>query len=307
VRTIHTPAELERDGRKVCVAIGVFDGVHLGHQQIIRRAIADAHQHESRSVVLTFDRHPNTVVAPARVPPMIYSLSQKLRTLESLGVEVLLLLHFDEAFSLQTGEDFVRWLVRDLGPIQSICVGANFSFGHKRSGNVDLLRRMGAELQFTVHGLASVALDGRPVSSTRIRTAIESGDFDAAGQMLGRPYATAGTVVRGDGLGRRLGFPTANLEIQGLVLPPRGVYAGHVETGGRTYRAVVNLGLRPTVDNSATGLRLEAHVLDFQGELYGRELEVVWLEKLRDEQKFGSLDALRDQIARDIEASKRWS
>jgi riboflavin kinase/FMN adenylyltransferase len=307
VKTIRTPAELERDSHKVCLAIGVFDGVHLGHQQILRQTIADAHQHESRSVVLTFDRHPNTVVAPARVPPMIYSLTQKLRTLESLGVEALLLLHFDEAFSLQTGDDFVRGLVRDLGPIQSICVGANFSFGHKRSGNVDVLRRLGAELQFTVHGLSSVALDGRPVSSTRIRTAIQAGDFYAAGQMLGRPYATAGMVMRGDGLGRQLGFPTANLDTQGLVLPPRGVYGAHVETGGRTHRAVVNLGLRPTLGNPATGLRLEAHLLDFQGELYGQELELVWLEKLRDEQKFASLEALREQIARDIEASKRWS
>jgi riboflavin kinase/FMN adenylyltransferase len=307
VKTIRSPVELERDGRKVCLAIGVFDGVHLGHQQIIRQTIADARQHKSRSVVLTFDRHPNMVVAPARVPPMIYSLPQKLRALESLGVEDLLLLHFDKAFSLQAGEDFVRWLGRDLGPIQSICVGANFTFGHKRSGNVDLLKRLGGELHFIVHGLSSVALDGRPVSSTRIRASIQAGDFYSAGQMLGRPFATAGMVVRGDGLGRQLGFPTANLETQGLVLPPRGVYAAHVETDGRTCRAVVNLGLRPTVGNPATGLRLEVHLLDFQGELYGRELEVVWLEKLRDEQKFGSLEELRDQIARDIEASKRWS
>jgi riboflavin kinase / FMN adenylyltransferase len=301
MRIIRAAEELKGEGRRVCLAIGFFDGVHLGHQQIIRQTIADARQHESISLVLTFDRHPNTAVAPGRVPPMIYSLPQKLRAIESLGTQVLLLIHFDKAFSQQPGEQFVRTLARDPGQIQSVCVGASFAFGYKRSGNIELLKRLGAELRFAVHGLAAVALDGKPVSSTRIREAIRLGKLDAASQMLGRAYAIAGVVVRGDGLGRQLGFPTVNLDTSGLALPPKGVYAAHVETGGKVYRAVLNIGVRPTVQNASPQVRVEAHLLDFTRELYGQELELTLAERLRDERKFASLDELRAQITRDIQ------
>jgi riboflavin kinase/FMN adenylyltransferase len=307
MRVIHDPQELKPAGRKVCLAIGFFDGVHLGHQQIIRQTLSDAKQHEAIGLVLTFDRHPNTVVAPSRLPPLVYSLPQKLRAIESLGAEQLLLIHFDKAFSEQTGEDFVRGLARDLGHIQSLCVGANFVFGHKRGGNVELLRKLGAELKFTVHGMAAVSLDGRAVSSTRIREAIRAGDLDRVSQMLGRAYSLAGTVVRGDGLGHQLGFPTANLDATGLALPPHGVYAVHAEAGGKTYRAVLNIGLRPTLQNPNPQLRVEAHLIDFTGELYGQELEVAFVDKLRPETRFPSLAELRAQIARDIlEAQLRF-
>src|SRR5437879_8695905 len=177
---IRASSELRPSGRKVCLAIGVFDGVHLGHQQIIRQTTSDARQHEAIALVITFDRHPNSVVAPHRVPPLIYSLAQKLRTIESLGADTLLLIHFDKAFSEQSGEAFIRGLARDLGHIQSLCVGANFVFGHKRGGNVALLKTLGSELNFTVHGMASVSMDGKIVSSTRIRETIRTGDLDAA-------------------------------------------------------------------------------------------------------------------------------
>jgi riboflavin kinase / FMN adenylyltransferase len=297
---IHHASELKPGNRKVCLAIGFFDGVHLGHQQIIRQTIADARQHEAIALVLTFDRHPNTVVAPARVPPLIYSLPQKLRAIESLGADALLLIHFDKAFSEQTGESFVRTLAADLGQIRSVCVGANFTFGHKRSGNVELLKKIGAELKIAVHGMAALSLDGKAVSSTRIRERILAGDLDAASQMLGRAYSVAGTVVRGDGLGRQLGFPTANLDTTGLALPPTGVYAVHAHAAGRTCRGVLNLGHRPTLQNPKLELRVEAHLVDFVGDLYGQELELIFVEKLREEKKFGSLAELRDQIARDI-------
>jgi riboflavin kinase/FMN adenylyltransferase len=307
MRIIHAANELKPAGRKVCLAIGFFDGVHLGHQQIIRQTITDARQHEAIALVITFDQHPNTVVAPSRVPPLIYSLPRKLRAIESLGADTLLLIHFDKAFSEQTGEGFIRGVARDLGQVQSLCVGANFVFGHKRSGNVDLLRRLGAELKFVVHGMAAVSLDGRAVSSTRIREAIRAGDLDGVSQMLGRAYSLAGTVVRGDGLGHQLGFPTANLDAAGLALPPHGVYAVHAETGGKTYRAVLNIGLRPTLQNPNPQLRVEAHLMDFGGELYGQELEVAFVDKLRGETKFPSLAELRQQIARDIlEAQMRF-
>ena len=307
MRIINTAAEFEPKGAKVCLAIGFFDGVHFGHQQIIRQTISDARQHEAAGVALTFDQHPNTVVAPSRVPPLIYSLPQKLRAIESLGVGTLLLIHFDKPFSEQTGEKFVRGLVRDLGRIQSLCVGANFVFGHKRGGNVALLKRLGEELNFTVHGLSAVALDGQPVSSTRIREAIAQGDLDAASQMLGRAYSLAGPVVRGDQLGQRMGFPTANIDTAGLVLPPNGVYAVHATAAKNTWRAVMNIGVRPTLLQATPQRRVEAHLLGFESELYGQELEVTFVDKLRDERKFGSPDDLRAQIAKDIEeAEKRF-
>ena len=300
VKLVHHLNELEPARRRVCLAIGFFDGVHLGHQQIIRQTTADARQHEASALIVTFDRHPNTVVAPDRAPPLIYPLTQKLQVIESLGVDVTLLIHFDKAFSERPGEEFVRALAHDAGQIRSICVGSNFVFGHKRSGNVELLRKLGAELNFAVHGLAAVALDGKAVSSTRIRQAITSGDLDAASQMLGRAYFLAGKVVAGDQLGRQLGFPTANVEVTGLVLPPTGVYAAHVKTPRGSCRAVVNIGSRPTVHSSKPQLRVEAHLLDFTGDLYDQTLELVFVDKLRDEKKFPSLAELREQIARDI-------
>jgi riboflavin kinase/FMN adenylyltransferase len=307
MKLIRVANELEPKGRKVCLAIGFFDGVHLGHQQIIRQTISDARQHEALAVAVTFDTHPSTVVAPTRVPPLIYSLGQKLRVIESLGVDVLLLIHFDRTFSGQSGEEFVRGLARDFGQIHSLCVGNAFTFGHKRAGNVALLKALGAELHFSVHGMAAVSLDGKRVSSTLIRERIATGDLDAAGQMLGRAWMLAGTVARGDQLGHQLGFPTANLEVTGLALPPNGVYAAHAQAGGRVHRAVVNIGTRPTLKNPAPQLRVEAHLLDFKGDLYGQELEIVFGEKLREERKFASLGELKAQIARDIaEAVKRF-
>jgi len=190
--------------------------------------------------------------------------------------------------------------VRDLAKIHSICVGADFVFGHRRSGNVALLKSLGAELDFQVHGLAAVSLDGQVVSSTRIREAIRTGDLDAAGQMLGRPYTICGRVVEGDQIGRRLGFPTANLDVTDLVLPPNGVYAAGTRFQGRPYRVALNIGVRPTVAPAKPEIRVEAHLLDFGGELYGAELELEIGEKLRAEQHFASPTELREQIARDI-------
>ena len=227
MKVIHAASELEAAPRRVCLAIGVFDGIHLGHQQVIRQTITDARQHQALSIVITFDRHPNSVVAPDRTPPLIYSLPQKLRVIASLGVEATLLIRFDQAFSEQSGERFVRDLVRDFREIHSICVGSSFTFGHRRTGNVALLKNLGQELQFAVRSLAAVSLDGTVVSSTRIREAVRQGDLDAASQMLGRAYSISWPVIKGDQLGGQLGFPTANLDVTGLVLPPDGVYAAH--------------------------------------------------------------------------------
>ena len=302
MKVIHAAHELGNGSRKVCVAIGVFDGVHLGHQQIIRQTVADARQHDALAVVVTFDKHPSAIVAPDRVPPQIFSRSQKLRAIEALGADALLEIPFDKSFSEKSGEVFIRELARDLGKIHSICVGADFVFGHKRSGNVKLLKKLGAELNFQVHGLAAVALDGQVVSSTRIREMIRAGNFDAASQMLGRPYAICGRIVEGDRLGRQIGFPTANLEAAHLVLPPNGVYAASTKWNGQCYRVALNIGTRPTVAAAQPQLRVEAHLLDFSGDLYGAELEVEIGSKLREERRFASAAALREQISQDVAA-----
>ena len=305
MKVIRAANELKAQGRKVCLAIGFFDGVHLGHQQIIRQTIADARQHDAIAVVLTFDRHPNSIVAPDRVPPLIYSLPQKLREIGSLGADALLLIQFDEKFSGQTGEEFIRSLARDLGKIHSICVGTDFVFGHKRGGNVALLKKLGGEVGFHVHGLAAVSLDGEIVSSTRIRETIRAGNFDSASQMLGRPCAISGRVVEGDKLGRQLGFPTANLDAANLALPPNGVYSGCSTLKGKAYRVALNIGLRPTVAAGKPQLRVEAHLLDFNGDIYGEELEVQIGGKLRGERKFDSPDELREQISKDVLAVRK--
>jgi riboflavin kinase/FMN adenylyltransferase len=225
-----------------------------------------------------------------------------LRAIESLGADAVLLIQFDKEFSQQTGEEFVRSLARDFGKIHSICVGADFVFGHKRSGDVALLKKLGAELSFIVHGLAAVSLDNQVVSSTRIRETIRAGNFDAASQMLGRTYAISGKVIAGEKVGRKLGFPTANLEVTGQLLPPNGVYAGSAKVQGQFYWVALNIGFRPTIAAGKPEVRVEAHLLDFNGELYGEELEIEMGEKLRDERKFASPIELREQIARDVEA-----
>ena len=304
MRLIHDAKELNPGKQSVCLAIGFFDGVHLGHQQLIRQTISDARRREALALILTFDQHPNTIVAPSRVPPLIYSLPQKLRTIDHFGADALLLIHFDKVFSLQTGEQFIRSLAHDLGPLQSLCVGSDFTFGRQRSGNVQLLQSIGSELHFAVHGLAAVSLDGKAVSSTWIREQIAAGELDSASQMLGRAYSLAGAVVRGDGLGRQLGFPTANLDTSGLVLPPNGVYAVKARFDGQTYRAVLNIGRRPTLKQPEPALRVEAHLLDFDADIYGQELEVTFIEKLREEKEFTSLPQLKEQIARDIEQAR---
>jgi riboflavin kinase / FMN adenylyltransferase len=304
VNIFRSIEELNATPGKWCMAIGFFDGVHLGHQQVIGQTLADARQHEAAALIVTFDRHPNAVVAPDRVPPLIYRLPQKVRAIESLGADSLLLIHFDETFSRQTAEAFVRSLAPGRRRVQSVSVGADFVFGYKRGGDVRLLRQLGQELGFGVHAIAAVSLDGKAVSSTRIREAIASGDLDLAGQMLGRAYSIYGTVVRGDQVGKSLGFPTANLDVTGLILPPRGVYAAHARLGNQQHRAVVNIGIRPTLRDASPQVRVEAHLLDFQSVVYEQELELTFVAKLRDEQRFDSLDALKAQIGKDVETAR---
>lgn len=302
---VYAPEQLPAPHRKVCLAIGVFDGVHLGHQQVIRRMAELARARDALALVLTFDRHPNAVVAPDRVPPLIYTPGQKQRALAALGVDAVWVMPFDEATSRLSGEAFVRQLAQAAGGLEAVCVGADFVFGHRRSGNVALLRQLGGELGFDVIALPPVLRDGVAVSSTRIREAIRHGDLTDASRLLGRDYALAGLVVQGEGLGRKLGFPTANLDTRGLVLPPNGVYAARVRLEEQLWPAVVNIGVRPTVEPAQTVPRVETHLLGFEGDLLGRELELILGARLRGEQKFPNLEALRAQIARDAAEAEK--
>lgn len=304
MRILHDARELQSPNGRVCCAIGLFDGVHLGHQQVLRQAVSDAHQLEATPLCVTFSQHPAQVLAPEHAPGLIQHLPQRLAAIEALGIEATLVLPFDEAMSQIPAEVFIQGLYVDLGRIHSICVGAHFAFGHQRQGNVELLQRIGQEMNFIVHGLASISLDDETVSSTRIRQAIETGQLDAAGQMLGREYALTGEVIQGDQRGRELGYPTANLKVDGLCLPPNGVYAAHAQVGEATHRAAVNIGLRPTMADPEPTLHVEAHLLDFEGDLYGQDLALTFVGKLRDETKFDSVDTLKTQIEKDLVSAR---
>ena len=305
MRIVSSANDLAKPGRRACLAIGFFDGVHLGHQQIIRQAGGDAQQQDAASVVVTFEKHPASVVAPERAPFLIQTLNHRLRAIDALGPDAALLLRFDTALREQPGDAFIRRLHRELGGICSICIGADFHFGFKRSGNVALLQQLGAELGFQVHGIGAVALGGRTISSTRIREAIGEGHFQAASEMLGRAYGVASRVVHGDHLGRKLGFPTANLDVSDLVLPPNGVYVAQATALGKRHHAVVNIGNRPTITPESSTTRLEAHLLDFDGSLYDEELELVFVDRLRGEQRFGSREELQQQIQLDVTAARQ--
>lgn len=297
--------ELRTGGKPVCAALGMFDGVHLGHQHIVAGTVAAALACRGLSLVVTFDRHPATVVAPERAPQLLQPLSARLAALEALHPDALWLIHFDEAFSLKPGEEFIRELARGVATLRRIGVGENFRFGHTRSGDVALLRRLSAELGFDFSSSAPIQATGEPVSSTRIRDLVRRGEFASAALLLGRPYELVGPVVHGDHLGRQLGFPTANLDAAGLVVPPHGVYATRAALDGREVPSVTNIGMRPTLREARPSLHVETYLFDRDEDLYGKALALRFVAKLRDEQRFGSLEELRTQIQRDAAEARR--
>lgn len=288
----------------MCVAIGTFDGVHVGHQAVIRRTVTRARSDGSLAMVATFDRHPATVLAPRQAPLLIQSLPQRLRCLAALGVDATWLIQFDRNLSEKTGEDFVRSMMRSFPALRAVLVGDKFRFGHRRGGTVALLHCLGGELGFDVEALPPVSINGAPVSSTRVRQEIRAGRLAEVQSLLGRPYALAGMVVQGDGLGRQIGFPTANLDVTGQALPPNGVYAAHATLQSWSGPAVVNLGTRPTLGLGNAAFRIEAHMIGFEGNVYGQEIEVQFLAFLRPEKRFATIDALREQIAVDCNTAR---
>jgi riboflavin kinase / FMN adenylyltransferase len=293
------------------VTIGAFDGVHLGHREVLRLVNDLARARDLEAAVVTFDRHPAQVVRPDSAPKLLTTLEQKLELLEATGlVDVCCVLTFDEARSTETAEEFVEETLVGRLHARIVVVGADFHFGHRRGGSVALLERMGGERGFEVIGLGLVSpegVGGEPVSSTRIRRLLDDGDVAAARVLLGRPHAVRGTVETGDQRGRELGFPTANLAVAPeLCLPADGIYAGTFAGADRIVRpAAISLGRRPTFYESAEVPLLEAYLLDFSGDLYGQPAEVGFVERLRGEEKFDSIDALIEQMQRDVDATRR--
>jgi riboflavin kinase/FMN adenylyltransferase len=286
------------------LAIGVFDGVHLGHQAVIGRALEAARREGGTAVVVTFDPHPVRILRPEQAPRLLTSTEHKLQLIRALGATHQLIIHFDAAFAATPPEDFIRALVSGAQPLREICVGFEWSFGKGRAGNLALLERMGSELGFAEVGVPAVEMDGEIISSTLIRRAVEQGDLARAARMLGRNFTILGTVVEGDRLGRKLGFPTANLSAHNEQYPPNGVYAVQARHGERILPGVANIGVRPTVKQSAGERLLEVHLFDFDEEIYGEDLEITFRKFLRPEQKFAGLDELRQQIASDAEQAR---
>lgn len=304
MHTLTRIEELAAVPGPIFLAIGVFDGVHLGHRAVIERALTDARKAGGTAVVATFDPHPVRVLRPEKAPRILTSTPHKLRLIRALGVEHLLILPFSREFAETEPEKFLHDLAAAGKPLREICVGHEWCFGRNRAGNLALMAEIGRELGFEEVGVSAVQIDGEVASSTLIRSAIEAGDLARAARFLGREYAILGTVVRGDEIGRKLGFPTANLAAHNEQFPPNGVYAVDVQRNGTKLRGVANIGVRPTVANASGERLLEVHIFDFDGDLYGEDLEVTFRCFLRSEQKFPSLDALKAQIAQDVAAAR---
>ena len=297
--------ELERLRGSLFLAIGVFDGVHRGHQAVISTSADHAAASNGTPVVVTFDPHPEKVLRPQAAPHLLSATEHKIALIRALGVEHLLIITFDKQFAATEPEDFVQKLVIQSKPLQEICVGHEWSFGKNRRGNLDLLKKLGAKFNFDVVGIPPVKINGAVVSSTAIREAIEKGDLAKAAEMLGREYTILGTVTRGDNLGKKIGFPTANLSAHSEQFPPNGVYVAEARIDGELYRGVINLGIRPTVSIGKSERVLEIHLFDFNRDIYGHDVEVRFLKFLRSEKKFQDLDTLVQQIRQDVEQARQ--
>jgi riboflavin kinase/FMN adenylyltransferase len=302
---LHRTIPAESNGARV-LAIGNFDGVHLGHRALLERLVATARQHGLPPAVMTFEPHPRELFAPEQAPARLTSLREKLALLEGCGVEEVYLLHFSRKLAGLTAEEFIeRVLVRGLG-VRHLIIGDDFRFGKGRAGDFAMLQAAGEQAGFGVEAMHTIEIDGERVSSSAVRDALGAGDLEHAARLLGRPYSIAGRVVHGDKIGRKLGFPTANIQLKRKRVALTGVFAATVSgIDKRHLPGAASLGVRPTL---GFGLRpvLEVHLFDFDREIYGAHVSVHFLHKLRDEAKYDSLEALTAQIARDVQATQDY-
>jgi len=299
MRVVRHLGRLPRPLPRVVLTLGNFDGVHVGHQEIVGRAVREARNVGGQAIALTFEPHPIAVLAPERAPPILQSLHDRLALLRDLGLGVTVLERFTRRFAALSPDAFVEdFLLRHL-ELLHVVVGYNVTFGRNRAGSVETLRELGARRGFAVDVVGPVSVDGEDVSSTRLRTLLLAGDVARARRLLGRPHALRGRVVAGDRRGRTLGFPTANLHLRShLVLPADGVYAVRANVDGRRRDGVLNIGVRPTF--AGRRRTVEVHLLDFTGDVYGAWLVVELVERLRGEVAFAGPDALRAAIAADV-------
>ena len=292
--------------RPVILAIGVFDGVHRGHQKVIRRCVEEAERLMGVSALLTFHPHPAKVVRPESAPLLLTTEEQDRELFSKFGVELCVTVNFESEVRRMHATEFLEMLLKCCPTLRTIVVGYQWHFGKDRDGNFEVLKKF-------ADGYGLTALEVEPVrdeqtneiiSSTRIRKLIETGRLAEAESLLGRPFTIKGKVVRGENRGKALGFPTANLETENEMLPPVGVYAVLVRTGGKSHRGAMNLGFRPTYGTRSAKPVLEVHLLDFSGDLLGSEVEVDFVSRLRDERKFSNPDELRTQIQKDVQRTR---
>jgi riboflavin kinase/FMN adenylyltransferase len=289
--------------RQPVLALGNFDGVHRGHRKILERVRRVAGERAATSVVMTFDPHPPRVVRPDKAPPLLMTTPQKLEAIADAGVQGAAIVRFSTELSHWDPETFVRNVLVDWLHVGEVWVGANFLFGHDRSGNFSMLRILGSRYGFKAEKIDPVRYKDFVVSSTRVRRLVSEGRVDEAGALLGHQYFVDGTIMRGDQRGRTLGFPTANLCSENELLPPRGVYATTARIGSLVYPSVTNVGTRPTVDQSGRTV-IETHIFNLDRDLYGQPMRIGFVQRLRDERAFESLEALRAQIDADCQRAR---
>jgi riboflavin kinase/FMN adenylyltransferase len=298
---------LEAPSEGTALTIGTFDGVHLGHRALIARAAGHARELGAKAGIVTWDRHPSVVLRPDRVPPLLASPERKIELLSQTGVDLVAVLPFTKEMSQWPPQRFVEDVLAGGLGARHVSVGQRWRFGHKAAGTVELLTELGRGHGFDVEEVELAHVEGGVVSSSRVRRAVTDGDLESATALLGRPFDVDGVVVHGDDRGAGLGFPTANMAIEpGLAYPPRGVYACFALLKGTRYQAAVNVGVNPTFggDPATTPLRIEAFLMDFEGDLYDRTLRVQFVARLRDEIAFASPDDLVAQMKRDVEDAR---
>lgn len=304
MRIIKDLQEIKRDEKSI-ITLGTFDGLHLGHQQIVESVIQKSKQSGCRSFLLTFDPHPRKVIPGRNDVKLLSTLEEKILILEKIGLENLLVIKFTEDFSKQSPEQFVeKYLVNGIG-LKEIVVGYDHHFGKGRGGDFELLQSLGQKFNFDVSIVPEFSVDGETVSSTKIRNALLAGEVSKAGKMLGRNYSFKGLIVRGDGRGKKLGFPTANISIdsEDKLIPAKGIYAGECIVEGEKHYGLLSLGSRPTFHKDGEVIP-EFYIFDFDRDIYDKVMQVNMVEKIRDEKKFNSVDELISQMKNDEEIGK---
>jgi len=300
--TAEWAARYASSARRAVLSVGNFDGLHLGHQKILRQVSERAQTQKAIAGVITFDPHPLKVLRPGKAPPMVETMSQRMEQFAAAGLEAALVLRFDRALAALSPEEFVRGVLVNELKTAAVLVGQNFHFGHRQEGDVETLAKLGSRFGFSVHIIDPVIIDGEFVSSTAVRTAIAEGRVAHAARLLGRPFALTGEIVRGAGRGATVLFPTLNLAPEQELLPKVGVYATETSLEGRLYRSATNVGFRPTFDGTLLGV--ETHLFDFSREVTKGRLELRFWERLRDERKFSGPAELRAQIAADLRETR---